>query len=93
MPSQSNVTYRASDVDVEFIELITPSGSFNILPQIVSFNMFEDIYKPGLFIKVGINDSVNLPFLGPIVGEEYLNFRFAIDNNYMFYVLHHHKQL
>ena len=40
MPQQSKVTYRASDVDVEFFELLAPSGTFNILPQLLSFNMF-----------------------------------------------------
>tara|TARA_Y100000310_G_C20704023_1_gene833077 strand:+ start:17220 stop:18635 length:1416 start_codon:yes stop_codon:yes gene_type:complete len=77
MPQQSKVTYRASDVEVEFFELLTSTGTFNILPQLISFNMFEDMYSPNLNIEIGLNDSVNLPFLGPIVGEEYLNFRFA----------------
>lgn len=76
MPNQQ-VQFRASEVDVEFIELLTASGTFNILPQLISFNMFEDIYEPSLVIEIGINDSVDLPFLGPIVGEEILNMRFA----------------
>ena len=81
MPQQSKVTYRASDVDVEFFELLAPSGTFNILPQLLSFNMFEDIYSPNINIEIGINDSANIPFLGPIVGEEMLNFRFATNSS------------
>ena len=77
MPRQSDKTFRASDVDVEFIELLTASGTFDIRPQLVSFVLYEDIFNPCINIELGINDSVNIPFAGPIVGEEVLNMRFA----------------
>ena len=77
MPEQKNLTFRASDVAVEFMELVTSSGVFDILPQLQSFNMWEDMYSSNLVVEISLNDSANLSFLGPIVGEEYLNFRFA----------------
>jgi len=74
---KSPVTFRASDVDIEFMELLTASGTFEILPQAISLNLYEDIYRPNISIEIGMNDSKDIPFLGPIVGEEYLNMRWA----------------
>lgn len=68
---------RASDVRIEFIELVTPAGVINILPQLVSFNMYESLYDESVQITCVINDSTNLPYTSPILGEEFLNFTFS----------------
>ena len=68
---------RASDVRVDFIELITPSGTYNILDQLMSFNKYESLYDECTRIEIVLNDSVNLPYNAPILGEEILNFTFS----------------
>ncbi len=69
-------TQRASDASVEFIELITPTGTIDLLDSLVTFNMYESLYKKHIKVELTINDSTNIPFHAPILGEEYLNFRF-----------------
>ena len=38
-------------------------------------NIYESMFENCLTADMLVNDSVNLPYKGPILGEEYLNFR------------------
>ena len=73
----STTTQRASSLRVDFIELETPTETFDLTNVIVSFNMYESIYNECLRIELVINDSINLPYYAPILGEESLNFTFS----------------
>ena len=73
----STTTQTASSVRVDFIELETPTETFDLTNVIVSFNMYESIYNECLRIELVINDSINLPYYAPILGEESLNFTFS----------------
>ena len=77
MPEQTNVAFRASEVQIEYIELLAPSGTFKIDSQLMTFRMWEDIYSPCINVEIGMNDSTDIPFFGPLVGEEILNMSFA----------------
>ena len=37
-------------------------------------NIYEDLFRSNVSCDIVINDSINLPYKGPILGEEYLNF-------------------
>ena len=67
---------RASDARVEFVELTTPSGVYDITKLMVAFDMYDSLYQKYTKIEITMNDSTNLPFAGPILGEEFLRFRF-----------------
>lgn len=67
----------ASDVRVDFLELITPLQVFDLKPIFVSMNIYEDMFGDSLTVDILINDSINLPYHGPILGEEYLNFEIS----------------
>ena len=67
---------RASDAHIEFIELITPDGVYDLKDKLITFDMYESLYRKTITIEIAINDSTNLPFHAPLLGEEYLNFRF-----------------
>ena len=54
----STTTQRASSVRVDFIELQTPTETFDLTNVIVSFNMYESIYNECLRIELVINDSI-----------------------------------
>tara|TARA_B110000495_G_scaffold58271_1_gene49390 strand:+ start:878 stop:2266 length:1389 start_codon:yes stop_codon:yes gene_type:complete len=69
-------THRASDASVEFVELITPAGTIDLKGSLVTFDMYESLYNKYIKVEITINDSANIPFHAPILGEEYLNFRF-----------------
>jgi len=66
---------RASEVRFEFLELITPTGSFDLQNLFVSMNIYEDLFGDHVSMDILLNDSINLPQKAPILGEEYLNFR------------------
>jgi len=68
---------RASDVRFEFLELVTPSGIFELLDYFVSMNIYEDLFGGNVTVDLFLNDSINLPYKAPILGEEYLNFSIA----------------
>ena len=58
MPEQTNVAFRASEVQIEYIELLAPSGTFKIDSQLMTFRMWEDIYSPCINVEIGMNDSL-----------------------------------
>ena len=71
---------RASGVRVDFIELQTPTETFDLSKLLISFNMWESIYSECVRAEVVINDSVNLPYYAPILGEETLNMIFSTES-------------
>ena len=75
--AKKDTATTASDVRVDFIELLTPEGQFNIQDHLISFNKYESIYDECTRVEIVLNDSVNLPYIVPILGEEILNFTFS----------------
>ena len=67
---------RAGDVSIDQVLLISKGGkAFNILPQVVSFELYEDIFAPFITGKAYLKDSQELANLLPLVGEETLSLR------------------
>ena len=65
---------NASDIRIEFLELVTPKEVFDLRKLFVSMNIYEDLFGDSVTVDILLNDSINLPSKGPILGEEYLNF-------------------
>ena len=70
----SIVQENASDIKIELLELVTPAETFDLRKLFVSMNIYEDLFGDSVTIDLVINDSINLPYKAPILGEEYLNF-------------------
>ena len=70
----SKVQQDASDIKIEFLELVTPAETFDLQRLFVSMNIYEDLFGGSVTIDLFLNDSINLPYKAPILGEEYLNF-------------------
>ena len=64
----------ASDIKIAFLELVTPTGVYDLQELFVSMNIYEDLFGDSVTIDLVLNDSINLPYKAPILGEEYLNF-------------------
>ncbi|SVA13748.1 uncharacterized protein METZ01_LOCUS66602 [marine metagenome] len=65
----------ASDLRVDFLELISASGQVIDLSQnFVLMNIYEDLFRANMTCDLVLNDSINMPYKIPILGEEYLNF-------------------
>ena len=64
----------ASDIKIELLELVTPTGVYDLQELFVNMNIYEDLYGDSVTIDLVLNDSINLPYKAPILGEEYLNF-------------------
>ena len=64
----------ASDVIIEFLELIGGQGTFDLNEKFQALNIYENIYRSNVTCDIVVNDSINLPLKTPILGEEYLNF-------------------
>lgn len=71
----SSIQY-AGDVNVDSIILSNTSGKrANILAQVVSIELFEDIYKPFRTINITMKESVDYINQFPFVGEEYIDLK------------------
>ena len=64
----------ASDIRIDFLELVTPAETFDLQRLFVSMNIYEDLFGDSVTMDLFLNDSINLPYKAPILGEEYLNF-------------------
>ena len=65
---------RASEIKFQFLELVTPTGVHDLQQLFVTMNIYEDLFSDHVTADILLNDSLNLPFKAPILGEEYLNF-------------------
>lgn len=64
----------AGDVTINFVELVTSTGFIqNITSQVISIDLYEDIFSPFITGKLTIKDSQDLINLFPLVGQEYMN--------------------
>ena len=70
----SIVQQDASDIKINFLELVTPTVTFDLQQLFVSMNIYEDLFGGSVTMDLFLNDSINLPYKAPILGEEYLNF-------------------
>jgi len=70
----SIVQENASDIKIELLELVTPAETFDLQRLFVSMNIYEDLFGDSVTMDLFLNDSINLPYKAPILGEEYLNF-------------------
>ena len=67
-----------SELRVDFLELVTPSITHDLRnSNWVVFNIYEDIFRENITAEIMMNDSLNLPFKLPILGQEYLNFEIS----------------
>ncbi len=67
----------ASDLKIDYLELIAGQGTFSLDDKFQAINIYESIYRSSVTMDIALNDSINLPLKAPILGEEYINFNFA----------------
>ena len=81
MASSSNVTRTgvesAGDIDLQAIDIITPSGqSFSLLGGYIGeLNLFEDMYRSGLYGNLLIIDANNLSQNLNLTGDELISIK------------------
>ena len=86
----------AGEIDIQLVEIIGSSGrSLDIRNQILSINIFENIFSPFITGTILVKDSMELINFFPLSGEETLNIRLAtpgytdkgtyIDNRFFIY--------
>ena len=64
------------DINIIKIELSKLSGSqrnINLLPQVLSMSIYEDINEPSMMLEITMVDSINLVQDYPIIGEELIS--------------------
>lgn len=66
MPTQNN----ASDVSIKKLEIKGASGAQDLNPYFKELIIYENMFRPALTAKLVLDDSHNLPYKLPIVGEE-----------------------
>ena len=67
-----------SDLRITWLELNCESRTVHLSPYLINMNLYEDLWGNFISADVMLNDSVNLPLHGPVVGHETLNFKFGI---------------
>ena len=69
--------HSASNVRIEILELYTRTGTVVLDPFLINMNIYENLWGDFVSCDMILNDSVNLPFHAPIIGDELLRCRFA----------------
>jgi hypothetical protein len=76
MENTSQVLRFAGDVNIERINVISANGLFqDITNQVLSIQIFEDLFSPFITGIIVIKDSLDLVNLFPFAGEETLELR------------------
>jgi hypothetical protein len=71
-------TYNAGDVELTQFDIVSLSGRGrqSIIPQVITFDIYESITLPIMYCEILINDAINLIESFPIIGEEYIEIEF-----------------
>lgn len=81
MQSQDARLRFAGDVNLEEVSLRTLNGqSANITSQVISVEVYEDIFTPFMSVSVVLRESVDYINLFPFLGEEYLQIKIGTPN-------------
>jgi len=72
----ADVIQGAGDFTVDKLQLITTSGlKINLIPNVVKITIFEDINQSCISGTITIQDAINIPSHGPIIGQEFLSMK------------------
>jgi hypothetical protein len=67
---------KAGDINIEMVQITTTQGFYqDILNQVISLQIFEDIFSPFTTGTLEIKDSLDLLNVFPFNGEEYLELK------------------
>lgn len=81
MQDQQAYLRFAGDVSLEEITLHTLNGqSANVTAQVISVEIYEDLFSPFMTLSIVLRESVDYINLFPFIGEEYLNIRISTPN-------------
>lgn len=81
MQSQDARLRFAGDVNLEEVTLRTLNGqSANITAQVISLEIYEDMFTPFMSVSVVLRESVDYISLFPFIGEEYLEIKVSTPN-------------
>lgn len=69
---------NATDVAVRKLEIYSASGRFNLAPNFLELNLYENIFRPCMTANITLSDSHNIPKKLPIIGEETVDIDIAI---------------
>ena len=68
----------AGDISIEYIEIISSKhNSLNIRNQVVSINIYEDIFSPFITGTIVVKDALDLVNFFPLVGDETIKIKLA----------------
>lgn len=78
MADSTNDLAYAGDVNIESVEIISSKrNSLNIRNQVVSINIYEDIFSPFITGTLVVKDALDLVNFFPLVGDEQLNLKLS----------------
>ena len=66
----------ASDIKIDKLVLRAANGLFDLTNLLEELNIYEDIFANSMKAHLTLQDSLNVPFYAPIVGEEYVDISF-----------------
>lgn len=76
--AQTNELQFAGGVNIESLEVISSKGySINIKNQVVSINIYEDIFSPFITGTLVVKDALDLVNFFPLVGDETIKIKIS----------------
>ena len=78
----ANSTLRfAGDVNIEKIQIITPTGFFHdVSNQVIALQIYEDLFSPFITGSIILKESLDLINVFPFIGEEFVEVSVSTPN-------------
>ena len=70
-----------ADVVVEKINIESATASYDLIPHCEELNIYENIFSNAVTGHITLVDTVNLPFILPIIGEETINCQIRMEGD------------
>ena len=79
MPDSTSEQLKfAGDVNIDSVQMINSRGlSQNITEQVLAIEYYEDIFQPFLTGQLAVRESLDLPNLFQLMGEEFIEIEFS----------------
>ena len=61
---------NVSNVKIDFLNIHSSFGTYDLIPHLEEFNIYENIFENHLSAHITLQDGFNIPSKLPIVGEE-----------------------
>ena len=72
---------NVSNVKIDFLDIHTSFGTYDLIPHLEEFNIYENMFENHLSAHITLQDAFNIPYKLPIVGEEVISCQIRLEGD------------